>query len=114
MQGGKGTPQLPVSALASTIRFSKTMLENLARGNAVGRVDLDSKHARIGYVSHPAVVDSCMHLGVFVGSPDGHTRVPGESILKSKNAHSNLMRSWLEIQRLCIRSIGHVLCDLSL
>lgn len=51
--------------------------ENVARENAVGRVDLDEEHAKIGYISHPAVVDSCMHLGLFVGSPDGHMRVPG-------------------------------------
>ena len=54
--------------------------EDLARGNAVGRVDLEEEHARLGYISHPAVIDSCMHLGLFVGSPDGHTRVPGKPI----------------------------------
>lgn len=48
-----------------------------AAGNAVGRVELDDDHAKIGYMTHPAVADSCMHLGVFAGSPDGQTRVPG-------------------------------------
>ena len=57
--------------------------EDVARGNAVGRVDLEEEHARLGYISHPAVIDSCMHLGLFVGSPDGHTRVPGKSFQKN-------------------------------
>lgn len=58
---------------------SVSLGKDQARGNAVARVDLDEEHARIGYISHPAVVDSCMHLGLFVGSPDGQTRVPGKS-----------------------------------
>ncbi|BDA51455.1 probable oleandomycin polyketide synthase, modules 5 and 6 [Coccomyxa sp. Obi] len=59
------------------IHGTPTLGKHLANGNAIGRVDMDEEHARIGYSSHPAVVDSCMHLGLFVGSADGHTRVPG-------------------------------------
>lgn len=45
--------------------------------NAVGLVLKSTEHLAVGYNAHPAVVDSSMHLGVFLSAPDGHTRVPG-------------------------------------
>jgi hypothetical protein len=83
-QPGKGTPLLPLANVLRQPRASGGGHEEAGRGNAVGRVDLGHEHAKIGYLAHPAVVDSSMHLGVFVGSPDGRTRVPGEfSIFKN-------------------------------
>ena len=38
---------------------------------------LRAEHAQVGYMSHPAVVDSSMHLSVFSSGADGRTRVPG-------------------------------------
>ena len=43
----------------------------------MGRVDRTPEHIRVGYHAHPAVTDSSMHLGVYLGSSDGQTRVPG-------------------------------------
>jgi hypothetical protein len=48
--------------------------------NAVGRVELSQKHIAVGYITHPAVTDSSMHLAVFTGKMDGITRVPGECL----------------------------------
>lgn len=49
----------------------------MAAGNAVGMVWLRAEHAAVGYMSHPAVVDSSMHLSVFSSGSNGQTRVPG-------------------------------------
>ena len=46
-------------------------------GNATGRVDRTLEHLRVGHHAHPAVTDSSMHLSLFLGGPDGETRVPG-------------------------------------
>ena len=40
---------------------------------------LRAEHAGVGYMSHPAVVDSSKHLSVFSSGADGQTRVPGLS-----------------------------------
>ncbi len=45
----------------------------------LGSVRLCPEHVEVGYVSHPAVMDSSMHLSVFFGKSDGRTRVPGKS-----------------------------------
>ncbi len=49
------------------------------RVNALGVVELSTEHAEVGYSSHPAAVDSSMHLSVFSQAADGQTRVPGVS-----------------------------------
>ncbi len=58
--------------------LADTNLESIGQGNPIGRVDRAEEHTAVGYRSHPAVVDSSMHLGVYLGSPDGRTRVPGK------------------------------------
>ena len=46
---------------------------------ALGMIWLRAEHAEVGYISHPAVVDSSMHLSVFSSGADSQTRVPGAS-----------------------------------
>lgn len=45
-------------------------------GNAVAAVAAASSR-RPEFWCHPAMSDSCMHLGILAWSPDGKTRVPG-------------------------------------
>ena len=47
-------------------------------GAAIGRVDRQHEHRAVGYITHPAVADSSMHLGIcFSSAADTQTRVPG-------------------------------------
>ena len=48
-------------------------------GSMLGSVRLCAEHVEVGYMSHPAVTDSSMHLSIFLGGSDGRTRVPGKS-----------------------------------
>lgn len=56
-----------------------TELTLASQVNALGMVELHAEHAEVGHSSHPAVVDSSMHLSVFSPAADGQTRVPGDS-----------------------------------
>ena len=47
-------------------------------GSMLGTVELRAEHAQVGYISHPAAVDSSMHLSIFLGGSDRRTRVPGK------------------------------------
>ena len=54
---------------------------------ALGMVWLRAEHAGVGYMSHPAVVDSSMHLSVFSSGADAQTRVPGSLRYPAARSH---------------------------
>lgn len=86
-------PQRHSRALTHLLHVAKSGVgaETLQR-SPCGRVDLVEEHLAVGYQIHPAVVDSSMHLSMFVGMPDGKTRVPGKhssGSLSQDDSHKN-------------------------
>lgn len=79
MQAHASALSRQTSLVASIRGVPKTVPKPLT-GNAVGTVELHAEHAEVGYISHPAVMDSSMHLSVFLGGSAGRTRVPGKAL----------------------------------
>ena len=68
---------------AGTLTTNRLAAKASSTGGMQGKVELCAKHVDVGYISHPAVVDSSMHLSLFLGGSDGRTRVPGKPIISS-------------------------------
>ena len=62
---------------AGTLITNRLAAKASATGGMQGKVELCAEHVEVGYISHPAMVDSSMHLSIFLGGSDGRTRVPG-------------------------------------
>lgn len=79
---------LSTALLGSQVSWRKSWANKMATsslatgalqpGLVLGTVRLCAEHVEVGYISHPAVTDSSMHLSVFWGGSDGRTRVPGK------------------------------------
>jgi len=83
------SPIIQQARTSVNIKQSRLAAIMTPAGSMLGTVELRAEHAQVGYISHPALVDSSMHLSIFLGGSDGRTRVPGKSSLILL-AHSSL------------------------
>jgi len=83
------SPIIQQAKTSVNIKQSRLVATMTPAGSMLGAVELCAEHAQVGYISHPALVDSSMHLSIFLDGSDGRTRVPGKTSLILL-AHSSL------------------------